>query len=120
VTPFWFLILSLATYRLVRLALYDTITQSLRDRIWDWLSRKDTTLRDQAGYLLSCHWCLGVHAAFWVTLCWFLANDLFTGYAGLVRFGAVWFALAASQSVLHVVEDFISEVVEAIHAWGVK
>ncbi len=54
-------LLSLATFRLIRLFTYDHITAWLRD----WLSAKDEgTFLGTAGRLLTCPWCTGVWFAF--------------------------------------------------------
>jgi hypothetical protein len=106
VTPFWFFLLTLAVYRAVRLALYDRITEPLRD--WFFLH-----VAGEAGWrrwvtdLATCQWCLGVHVAFWATLAWSLYDGWWTGWSAVVPFVAVWFALSASQSLVHLIEDWI-------------
>lgn len=58
ITPFQFIVLSLATYRICRLIIQDTITESLRDRLWRRFP--PTTY---LGYLITCYWCMGIWAS---------------------------------------------------------
>lgn len=51
------IILTLATYRLARLIIEDTVTERLRTAIW----RKYPPSHG-VGYLITCYWCTG----FWV------------------------------------------------------
>lgn len=102
-TPFWFLLLTLAVYRAVRLALYDTLTEPLRERLL-FVVAGTSAWRRQLSYLLTCQWCLGVHVALWATLAW----SLYDGWPGAVPFVVVWFALAGAQSFVHLVEDLIT------------
>jgi hypothetical protein len=61
IPAFHLLLLSLATFRLIRLFSYDHITAWLRD----WLSGKEEgTFLGTAGRLLTCPWCTGVWFAF--------------------------------------------------------
>lgn len=57
---FEFLILGLASHRLTRLIIRDTVLDSLRNKWWDRFPPESTKL----GYLLTCPWCLG----FWLSL----------------------------------------------------
>lgn len=103
-TPFQFLILTLAVYRAVRLALYDTITEPLRHRFFLTVAG-DTGWRRFLTDLATCQWCFGVHVALWATVAWSLYDGWWTGWSAVVPFVAMWFALAASQSFLHLVEE---------------
>lgn len=51
------LILALATYRLARLIIEDTVTERLRNAIWSKYPPSQGV-----GYLITCYWCTG----FWV------------------------------------------------------
>lgn len=51
-----FVIDSLATYRLSRLVTTDTITEPVRNKIWDKFSPQETKL----GYLITCNWCTSI------------------------------------------------------------
>lgn len=55
------LLLSLATFRLIRLFTYDHITASLRDRL---SACPENTFLGTAGRLLACPWCTGMWFAF--------------------------------------------------------
>lgn len=51
------IILALATYRLCRLIIEDTVTEPIRNAIWSrWKPSRGV------GYLITCYWCTG----FWV------------------------------------------------------
>jgi hypothetical protein len=52
-----FIILTLATYRLSRLIVEDTVTEPLRDAIWNRFNPSQGI-----GYLITCYWC----TSFWV------------------------------------------------------
>lgn len=71
-----FILLSIATFRLTRLFVYDKITQFLRNpfiheyeemledgTIETYIEIKGTGLRRFLGELLSCYWCTGVWCA---------------------------------------------------------
>jgi hypothetical protein len=64
-----FLIDTLATIRLTRLVIDDTITEPLRDRAMDALIRTGEEhpelqpITEKLEYLLSCPWCVSVYAA---------------------------------------------------------
>jgi hypothetical protein len=71
-----FILLSLATFRLTRLFVFDNITQFLRkpfiheyeERLEDgtietYIEVKGTGIRKFVGELLSCYWCTGVWCA---------------------------------------------------------
>ncbi|HWH16598.1 MAG TPA: DUF1360 domain-containing protein [Candidatus Paceibacterota bacterium] len=70
IPAFHIMLLSLATFRLIRLFTYDHITAWLRD----WFSAKDEgTFLGTAGRLLTCPWCTGVWFAFLVYLAYAVA-----------------------------------------------
>lgn len=54
-----FFIYGLATYRLTRLFLVDSLTQPLRERVWKRYPPESSRL----GYLLTCPWCFSFWAA---------------------------------------------------------
>lgn len=68
-------ILSLATFRLVRLFVYDTVTKWFREQFWDAkklrgelvLVKPATGPRRTLADLTSCPWCIGLWAAAMVT-----------------------------------------------------
>ncbi len=108
-TPFIFLLATLATYRIVRLWLYDLIAEPLRERVLLAVGG-EASWRRWLLDLLSCQWCLGVHVAFWVTVAWFLYSDAFTGFGAVVPFGITWLALSAAQSFVHLLEDRVGNL----------
>lgn len=68
VPPWHFLLLSLATFRLVRLFCYDHITEFIRN--W-FVGAKDDSLRGTLGALLNCPWCTGLWFSFLLVLAYF-------------------------------------------------
>jgi hypothetical protein len=74
--PFSFILLCLASFRLTRLIVYDTITAWLRRPFHEWVEEelpdgrkevflilKGSGLRRWIGELLSCYWCTGIWCA---------------------------------------------------------
>ena len=58
VTPFQFIVLTLAAYRLCRLLVEDTLLESFRNLVWRRFP--PTTY---LGYLITCYWCTGIWAS---------------------------------------------------------
>ena len=66
-----FVLMTLATWRLTRLMIYDTVTKFVREQFWDVvkvgksyaLEKPPTGPRRTIADLLSCPWCFGVWAA---------------------------------------------------------
>lgn len=82
--PFFFFVLSLASFRLTRLVVYDTLTSFLRKPFHEiveetmpggttetFLVVKGEGIRKWMGELLSCYWCTGI----------WCAGGLYGGYA---------------------------------------
>lgn len=80
---------SLATYRLTRLVTEDTITEPLRERVYDRFGDPSTN-SFSLSYLVSCPHCTGVYAAAFVTAARVLAPRIWQPVAA---------ALAASAAV---------------------
>lgn len=99
-TPFLFIITSLAVYRITRLWIYDAITEPIRGRIVGsteidsngfpvhngWLLDHPTKLSIWVLDLITCQWCLSVHVAFW--------GLLGLSAAGVTGFGWSWYSFA--------------------------
>ena len=94
-----FTLITLATYRLIRLVVYDRITAFIREQFWDArvLKTKIELVKPASGPrrtiadLLSCPWCFGVWAAAFVTFCYLLTPYaffpvLFMALAGVATF----------------------------------
>ncbi|MEH7436424.1 DUF1360 domain-containing protein [Neobacillus drentensis] len=75
-----FLVLSLASFRLTRLLVFDKITEFIRQPFFDEVSEKNedgeievyyitkrTGIKKFMGELLSCYWCTGIWAATFIT-----------------------------------------------------
>ena len=66
-----FILMTLATWRLTRLMIYDTVTKFIREQFWDVvkigksyaLEKPPTGPRRTIADLFSCPWCFGVWAA---------------------------------------------------------
>ena len=79
-TVFDFALLSLASFRLTRLFVYDMVTKWFREQFWDAKKTKNGYIlekpksgpRRTLADLLSCPWCFGLWAASLVTFFYFL------------------------------------------------
>jgi hypothetical protein len=89
-----FILLALATYRVTRLLVRDTIFASLRNRIWNRYP-PETTKR---GYLLTCEWCTSVYVGLGFATWYTISSEV-------VRFFAVALALSAIAGLLTAYED---------------
>lgn len=89
-----FILLALATYRVTRLLVRDTIFASLRNRIWNRYP-PETTRR---GYLLTCEWCTSVYVGLGFATWYTISSEV-------VRFFAVALALSAIAGLLTAYED---------------
>jgi len=68
ITAFNFVLLSLATFRLVRLFVYDSVTNFIRDHFAKYTRGPGKTVAN----LLDCPWCTGVWMALAVAFFYFL------------------------------------------------
>jgi hypothetical protein len=103
-----FLLITLATFRLIRLFSYDIITQFIRDFLGKY---EKGTFLGTLGALINCPWCAGLWFAFFVTffyfahpLAWFLIVILaIAGVASLFQLTANllgWSAELKKRTVL--------------------
>lgn len=96
---------ALATYRLVRLAIYDTIFDRPRNATYMWLSNRGTPRADWMLDMVTCQWCLGV----WMSAAVTAALAVFTtNSTAIVAWIAFWFATSGAQSLLHLIEDALT------------
>jgi hypothetical protein len=75
ISLFDFVLLSLATFRLIRLLVYDRIMQFVRDRFFqEPVSRKcpKSGLKASIGHLFGCPWCMGVWAGLFSAFFYYL------------------------------------------------
>lgn len=95
VTPFEFIILSLATFRLTRLMVYDRITAFFREQFYNLKGGKlvepERGPRRALNDLVTCPWCFGLWAGATVVFCYYLTPlswfpILFLAIAGLGAF----------------------------------
>ena len=98
-TYFDLLLISLASFRLIRLVVYDKITAFFREQFWDATDMKTKVVlqkpavgpRRTLADLLSCPWCFGIWAAAMVTFFYLLTpyafyTVLFLALAGVATF----------------------------------
>ncbi len=98
----------LATYRLVRFTIEDTIFDEPREALQDWLS-EGGAIRQWALDLITCPWCLGVWFSGFITL----AIRRRRGWNPMYSF-LWWMAVAAMQPWLQMTEGVIHSVNELL------
>lgn len=69
VSVFEFFLLALATFRLIRLLVYDSVTQHIRD----YLERQTSGIGRELALLINCPWCTGVWAGLFVGFLFFVS-----------------------------------------------
>lgn len=99
------LLAGLATYRLVRLAIVDSIFDTPRERVHSWLIDRNSRFTDWLLELVICQWCLGIWMAGAVTAVIAVASDLDLGVALWVLFALATAALHSFLSVLETVAE---------------
>lgn len=100
-------LISLATFRTIRLFVYDAITKFFREQFWDAKEMKSKVVlskpvggpRRTIADLLSCPWCFGMWAAAMMTFFYFL-----TPYAFYV---VLFFAIAGVATLLQLFANMI-------------
>jgi hypothetical protein len=109
-----FALMSLATWRLTRLFVYDAITKFFREQFWDvvkagkgWaLEKPKTGPRRTMADLLSCPWCFGMWAAAVVIFCY-----LVTPYA---IYPILLLAISAVGTFLQLLSNLVGNQAEII------
>ena len=109
-----YLLITLATWRLVRLFVYDAITKFFREQFWDVvkvgrgykLEKPKTGPRRTLADLLSCPWCFGTWAAAMVTFLY-----LITPYA---VFPTILLAISAVATFLQLVANLVGNKAELL------
>lgn len=102
-----FTLITLATWRLIRLFVYDHITKWFREQFWDvkkvgkgyTLEKPKFGPRRTVADLLSCPWCFGVWAAALVTF-----GYLITPYAYYIT---IFLAISAVASFLQILTNMV-------------
>lgn len=91
-----FCLMTLATFRLVRLFTYDSITAFIRD----WFVGADpVTFRGSLGTLINCPWCTGLWFSLVIVFFYFLTP--------VAWYGILILALAAAASFLQLLSNMI-------------
>ncbi|MGP7817244.1 DUF1360 domain-containing protein [Niallia sp. 01092] len=88
-----FILLILASFRITRLMVYDTITEFIRNIVLEEITEKNEAGQDEIYYvpksgkvrsffgeLISCYWCTGVWSAIFLTLLYFLFPVVYTPF----------------------------------------
>lgn len=107
-----FLLITLATWRLVRLFVYDAITKFFREQFWDAKLLKTKVILEKPARgprrtiadLLSCPWCFGVWAGAVVTFFY-----LYTPYA---FFPVLFLAVSAVATFLQLLSNLVGHRAE--------
>lgn len=108
------LLLTLATWRMTRLFVYDAITKWFREQFWDVkkvgrgyaLEKPATGPRRTLADLLSCPWCFGVWAAAFVTFFY-----LITPYA---YYFVLFMAISAVATFLQLLSNLVGHKAEQL------
>jgi hypothetical protein len=108
-----FVLITLASWRLTRLFVYDAITKFLREQFLDVvkvgrkfeLQKPKTGPRRTLADLFSCPWCFAVWATAFTTFCYLL-----TSYA---LYPVIFLALSAAATFLQIFTNLIGHKAEA-------
>jgi hypothetical protein len=109
-----YVLITLATWRLVRLFVYDAVTKFLREQFWDVvkvgrgyrLEKPKTGARRTLADLFSCPWCFGVWAAAIVTFFY-----LITPYA---VFPIILLGISAVATSLQLLSNLVGHKAELL------
>lgn len=97
------IILAFASFRITRLALFDTILDNIRLKFHMWLTsdkKVGNPLWNKIYDVVSCSWCLGTYVSLLVFSVYFAAWPWEFGREGWIEFAAV----AGMQGLLHAYE----------------
>lgn len=83
-------VLCLATFRLTRLLVVDTIFSSLRERVWARWSPEHPL-----GYVFTCFWCMSFWSASLLVVCYTIFSTATMIFAGILALSAVASLIAA-------------------------
>lgn len=100
VTPFWFLLTALAVWRLVVFVRQDGLIEGSRNKLIIFFGQKQKLWADKANYLLGCQWCLGIWFGLLAAIGWQIKESF-----DVLEFLVVWFALAATSSIVDLITD---------------
>jgi hypothetical protein len=109
----WFILLSLASWRVFRLLAEDTILDKPRRyilRLGDWQEEDGEQnlpeeYRDEWGIFLTCPYCAG----FWISGIALTLYSLIVEWHGVFSFFVVWFSLSALVALLAKIDERLNE-----------
>lgn len=109
---FWFILLSLAAWRVFRLLAEDTILDKPRRKLLrlhkDWAKEGDATgedYREELGLFITCPYCAG----FWISGVALLLYSLIIEWHGVFAFLVTWFAISAIVAWSAKLDDKLNE-----------
>lgn len=85
-----FVVLALASYRLTRLLVIDTIFEPMRDAIWSRFAPSHPV-----GYLFTCMWCMSIWVSSLLVLCYTIFSTVTLVFAMIFALSAVASLIAA-------------------------
>lgn len=99
-------ILILASFRLTRIIVDDSITDFFRDRLIDWHQKTHSPLSHWILTLFTCFWCIG----FWISgITTFIYSAVVIDWPGFVEFGLLWLAVAGGSAITATVINKLEE-----------
>lgn len=106
IDPAWLVILALASYRLTRIPVRDTITQRARDALSNRAAdRPESRTRAAAETLASCAYCAGWWISGAVLATYLLATGRWDDAPVLVHLLVEWPAVAGAQALFSAADD---------------
>ncbi len=113
-----YILITLASWRLTRLFVYDAITKFFREQFWDLkkvgkgfvLEKPKVGPRRTLADLLSCPWCFGVWATAMVTFLYLISSYMLYPMLILALSGVATFLQLLSNLVGHKAEQLKQEV----------
>lgn len=94
--PVLLVIYALAFMRVIGLITADTITESIRDRVLEWLDDAPGSIGQWLSYLITCPWCASVWVGAVAAPLIYLHGD----NPWMIGF-ALWFALSQAAGMWH-------------------
>lgn len=100
-SPYWFILTTLAVWRVVVFIRQDALIEGTRDRVTVALARRDALWARKLLYLLDCPWCIAVWVAGAAVVAWEVWLVDFHAVTGVTT----WLALSCAVPVLDVASE---------------